>query len=490
MTPTAPPDSVADALDFGAAAEIIARLPLHQPVEAEIRLGNLLGRVLAQPPSASELFSLLEYARPSLHFVRATAVRHYHDLAPHLEAQAEAHFQRGLELWQRVVAAYQRCAELERPADPQAAAALLHRCLMYSGMQIIEHYRAKREVPADLWRQLHGYYHIAEQEDLSRIALVHDLPDEPHTPNIQAQYVAHLLLEIAQPYSRNATDFNLIWQWAERWAHLVRVGKPRIAAGMIAFVVDLAGDRPLHPRAGGTLPESIRALGTKALIEALHAQLADLDHPDAGERLHLSSEGVLRHRHLLDQLVSSWSMAMLPRRFKRTPSAETVTLTASFHGIHEALSQPAARAASTETWRVIDHTPNGFRLARESDGLPIENGQLVALCPHDGGDYLLAQVQWLMRDQSGFLLAGFSILPGIPRSIGMAAEERFKGQNVRLVRAFLLPAVAAMQSEASLVIPSGFYQAGRIVDVDDGKWQLGELIQRGNDFDRASYRQI
>lgn len=477
-------------MDFGAAAEVIARLPLHQPAEAEARLGELLADTLANPPVADQLLSLLEYARPSLHFVRASAIRHYHEHAPHLETNAEAHFQRGLLLWQRVVEAYERCADQATTNDAHAAT-LLHRCTMYIGMQILEHYRAKRQVPTRLWQQLHRSYAYAEARGLARQLITDEGQEESHTPHIQALYIAHLLTEVAQPYGRSPSDLNLIWQWADRWGHLVKLGRPRIAANKIAFVVDLASDRPLHPQAGGELADSIRGLNTSELIKTVQEHLADLAGPDAADRLHLSPDGLIRQQHLLQQLLSTWALAALPRRFKRTQADEGIALTASFHGIYDVLADMPGdtrlRDAATEAWRVIDHTPSGFRLTREAEGLKIENGQLVALRPHDGGDYLLAQVQWLMREQSGRLLAGFAVLPGIPKATAILADEQLKGQITRTVRAFLLPAVPAMQCEASIVLPLGFHQRGKLVEAGEHKLSLGELLQRGTDFERVSY---
>lgn len=486
--------TAADAVDFGEAAQVIAHLPLHQPVEAETRLAHLLNDILARPPAADELFSLLEYARTSLHFVRATAVRHYHEQAPHLEENAEIHFQRGLQLWQRVVEAYTRC--LKQTSDDDARLAiLLHRCMMYSGMQILEHYRAKRQVPPGLWRQLHQTYVAAEKRGVARTTLEDELPDETQTPHCQALYIAHLLTEVAQPYSRSPADLNLIWQWADRYAHLARLVRPRISAEKVAFVATLDGDHPLQPRPGGGDTENVRGLHTKALVQQLRDLLSELDQPASEDRQHLSAETLTRHRRLLNQLIGTWALNSLPRRYKRTRASDSVTLATTFHGIHAVLDrapegeqQPKAQA--TEQWQVIDHNPGGFRLARETNGMRIDNTQLVALYPHDGGEYFLGQVQWLMREQSGQLLAGIAAIPGLPRSVAIAAEERFKGQVTRVIRAFLLPATPYMQSEASIVLPPGFYQAGRVIEVEGNKLRLEELIQRGTDFERATYQRV
>lgn len=40
---------------------------------------------------------------------------------------------------------------------------ILHRCLYYTGMLILEHFRARDAVPAGIWHELHGFYETAEQ---------------------------------------------------------------------------------------------------------------------------------------------------------------------------------------------------------------------------------------------------------------------------------------------------------------------------------------
>jgi hypothetical protein len=40
---------------------------------------------------------------------------------------------------------------------------ILHRCIYYTGMAITEHHRARQELPAGVWLNLHGYYASAEE---------------------------------------------------------------------------------------------------------------------------------------------------------------------------------------------------------------------------------------------------------------------------------------------------------------------------------------
>jgi hypothetical protein len=57
-------------------------------------------------------------------------------------------------------------------------------------------------------------------------------------------------------------------------------------------------------------------------------------------------------------------------------------------------------------------------------------------------------------------------------------------------RAFLLPAIPAAGAEQSLVIPQGWYHAGRIIDLyTDNAWRvkLLSLLDDGPDFERVSF---
>ncbi|WP_265945268.1 hypothetical protein [Dechloromonas sp. A34] len=122
------------------------------------------------------------------------------------------------------------------------------------------------------------------------------------------------------------------------------------------------------------------------------------------------------------------------------------------------------------------------------------HGQLIALCPHDGEHFLLAQAGWLMQEESGGLIVGVATLPGMPTGIGVRLAAHNAGVSDRYARAFLLPPVPAIKEEGSLVLPSGLYQASRVLEVfsNDETWQLrmAHVVQRGTDFDRISYQAL
>jgi hypothetical protein len=57
----------------------------------------------------------------------------------------------------------------------------------------------------------------------------------------------------------------------------------------------------------------------------------------------------------------------------------------------------------------------------------------------------------------------------------------------------MLPALAAIGEEASIVLPSGMYQASRVLDYFveggmSGQLRMSHILQRGTDFDRISFQ--
>ena len=102
-------------------------------------------------------------------------------------------------------------------------ATILHRCIYYTGMLIIEHYRARRELPAGIWLDLHGYFASAEEWGIAYTPVVDGLESNFQSTHRAAAYTSFLLIDIASPYSNTVRDLNSIRRWAGMWAPLVSI---------------------------------------------------------------------------------------------------------------------------------------------------------------------------------------------------------------------------------------------------------------------------
>jgi hypothetical protein len=143
-----------------------------------------------------------------------------------------------------------------------------------------------------------------------------------------------------------------------------------------------------------------------------------------------------------------------------------------------------------DTWEVVNQSANGFRLVRSVSGRKMVHGQLLALCPHDGERFMLAQATWLMQESKGGLIAGVRALPGLPTAI-CARQVDLAGESSEIYqRAFILPALQSVGAEQSLVVPPGWFKPGRTVEIfTDGAWRvrMKHILDVGPDFERVSF---
>jgi hypothetical protein len=511
--------------------DYLSRLVLANPPVAEQQLIRFLDALLADPPAAPVFLGLLEQARAPLCFVEEEMARRYHSKAVPLAAEEEANFQQVIAAWSKAAKAYALCARLEEPdtANPDyrsLMATILHRCLYYTGMIVLEHFRARRELPAGIWLELHGYYESAEEWGIAYLPIQDTLENSLQASHCAAAYTTLMLIDIASPYSNSVRNLNLIRRWAASWAPLISIHRLDDELEVPPYVVELMKDAPLHPSAASDqLSSDARRFDTSRLGLQINHLLAQLRQRITPSQLGLGEETTSHVLQLLEHLQRPWTQQASPRRFRRFASEGTARVACGFDAMHFAVSgqefvQPGMASTYSrgefdqlftfreqvlpglklnirptiefpvDEWAVINHSANGFRLARTAAGEKITHGQLLAVCPHDGEHFLITQVTWLMQEHGGGLIAGLATLPGMPLAVGVR-HLSVNGVHERYVRAFMLPAVPAIGEDASLVLPAGMYQASRTLEIICGEecWQarMMHVLQRGTDFERVSY---
>ena len=514
--------------DFVAGQRFLAALPLTSPQLAEPQLAAFLDSLQKFPLPVEDLFSLLEQARPAVHFVEGEMSRRLQGKYLPLPRVEEAVFQQMILIWQQLEKAYALCARLTPPKhdDPAYArliATLLHRCLYCKGMVILEHYRIRREMPAGIWLDLHGYYATAEEWGVATTPVLDELELSLQASHCTAAYVTLLLMDIASPYSLPVRHINLMRRWAAQWAHLVTLHALDDDEVLPPYLVELMQDGPLHLASQSREPgPDARCLETARLGLQMQHMLAQLHQRMTPSQLGLGEENGQVAIQLLSRLSKPWTQASSPRKFRRFPAQGSAQVVTGFEAMYFQVAQkPFEQPESadtysrddfdrlftfrdqaepgqdlsirphvdfpSETWAVINHSANGLRLTRSMAGMPLGHGQLMAVKPHDGDHFLLCRSSWLMQAEDASLVAGLSILPGMPQAIGVhhaASSERY-------VPAFILSAVPGILEEASLILPPGMYLARGVLEIirQGEKLQLRMLhqIERGIDYERISY---
>ena len=505
--------------DLETGFEIIAHWPLANPPQAQADIGRFLDSLRTAPPDAGTYFRLLEHARLPISFVAEELARRYLNKPLPLAEAEEAFFQQVVGLSLKTARAYAHCAEHGSPEDEAErslhVATILHRCLHYTGRSIIEHQRTRRELPRGVWLDLHGYYSSAEEWGLATLPVPDALDSLGRAMHCAAAYVAVLLCEMAGSFSLAVRDQALIQSWASQWSPLVSLHTAEPGHTLPQFVVDLMQDVALRPTVECLQTDHLRCLDTSRLALQIRQIRHQLRQKIPPAQLALGESCTAGQcSRLLERLARNWSQARAPRKFRRHATTGAARVCTGFDEMHFYVSgrefkQPenvrfySRREFDTlfafrqqddpsqtlhlrqeqlnfriDSWEVVNQSANGFRLVRSISGKKMVHGQLLALCPHDGERYLLAQTTWLMQERAGGLIAGVRALPGIPQAIAVRPLEHVSGKRAQYHRAFLLAATPPITSEPSLVLPVGWFKPGRQLELHTDRRLAGRAKPR------------
>lgn len=429
----------------------LAHVPMDNPVEAEQQLLQLLEALIASPVELSVFVPILEMVRAPLGQVEEEISRRYQNKPVPLADEEEGWFRKVLSAWERMAEAYGLCVKLiagykDNPEHRPLAAMLLQRQLYYIGKIIFEHYRVRRDLPEGLWGKCHASYEMAERWGLANTPVEDSLENSLQSTHCTAAYVSMLLIEMASPYSNKVRDLNLTRRLAIMWGNLVSVLPLDNDLEVPPYIVEFGRDMALHSPGQNDGPANdARYLDTTRIGPQIHHMISQLRQRIAPAELGLGQEISAHCIHLLDRLTRPWQQMASPRRFRRFNSHGKARIAQGFPAMHHYISggaffQPDAEETYSrgdfdrlftfservdrgsgsgmaiephpdfpiDDWEVINHSANGFRLSRSCAGQRLTHASLLAICPHDGENFLLAQVTWLMQEQDGGLVLGLS----------------------------------------------------------------------------------
>ncbi|MCX7893091.1 MAG: hypothetical protein N2544_12080 [Burkholderiales bacterium] len=507
--------------DAKAAEAWLANAALVDPRQACHELTGLLERLEDAPPAERAYLDVLEKLREPIQVAQAEHAKKFTGRPLPLRDVESAAFDQVFDLWSAFGRAYRRllgAAVDGRDAEllPQAAL-LAQRTIEARAAVINAHYRCRREVDGDLWRELHDAYQIAESYGLARTSV--PTKRKPATSASPAQvYVRTLLLDIANPYAISARDFQWLRRWAGLWAHKVELGLALDAAQ--GYAVDLAGAAPPAWTRLESATPTTRFLDTSQLKRSIKGRLRKLEQGAEPEALGLGKDAVQPDAgRLLAQAARAWLEAPAARQFTRRLAPGRTELVSGFDSLHVALTGRVFKSAArhwdysrrdaeslaiygavagagadgprlaTEAWETLDESANGFRLRRKGAGERLSHHQLVGLKPQGARTFILSEVRWLTVGVDGALVIGAQALPGLAQGVAVRPAWGGTGTPEPYVQAFVLPAMPG--SSPSLVLPTGWYQQGRDLEVKTDEdlmaVRLGALLQHGFDFDRVAF---
>ncbi len=501
--------------DFQSGMDLLASLPLANPVVALRDLENFFDSMAQTPPGQEGYLELLEQSRIPLCFITEDLARNYIGKALPLSDEDERFFSRVTGLLYKLVFAYSRCVRPETARksemDHARLALVLHRSLYYAKVLVVEYHRVYRELRPGLWKAIHTYYDCAEKHGVATHPVRDELAGHEEAIHCSSAFFSLLLTELASPYSLSTSYQSLIRSWSDRWAHLVDVHTISAEANMPNFVIDLRQDVALSEgKSDVQHREHLRKLNNKRLAKHLKQVSQQLQQKIAPAEIGLGEACTPEQcRHLLSRIVNPWLQIRAPRKHRRRSTDGIATVCVGFEAIHfliasgistfqpvpgkdESLPFGKEHAGFTlDPWQITNQSASGFRLVRQRMGKSVRHGQLMAIRPHEGEPFLLGCINWLMQESSGSLVVGVEVFAGLPQAVAVRPPASAAGEPFR--QAFLLPAIPALGSKESLLLQQGSYRSRRLLEIRSPDKhslktvELGRILNSGYDFERARF---
>jgi hypothetical protein len=493
---------------------------------------ELLNRAAIAP---LERLKISELLREPVAFVQQEMVKKYLGKPVPLDDVQHNVWKNVVSLWAAIGSAYRLSlqAGLEGDRDVAAHIALVtHRCLRSTGQQMMEHYRVYREISKELWSQAHELYALAEERGYAMRAVKDSLNKETDATTCTAAYAQILLTDLADPYRLTARQLALLERWLDKWAVRVTVMTAPPEDDSLSLVgVDLAGAvSPVSVRDGQALANP-RYLDMDRIATTFRKRIKLLRKGESPAALGLGEDCTQPDcEALLTALYRHWCEATPKRRnFARRQGADKAEVAIGVASIHFFLSgekifkQPDEKKKlskreiedlqffgrisekteklhlsqlgfALETWQIQDESALGFRLARpDTVGMRTSQKQLIAIRPTDSSTYALGVIKWQILPPNDGLRIGVRVLPGAPLAIAARQASMTADTTGKYAQAFLLPDLPVLRETASLVLPTGWFSPGRLVEIHSGEAQtvrLTSLIERGSDYERVGFVRV
>lgn len=504
----------------------VEQLPLTNSAQVQQALTSELKRFLEFRTGPLERLKTLEKLRETVELVQTECAKKYAGKPLPLAASEMTLWKQVVELWQLLQAVYQRCLQdaVEGGEEGKKNAALMcQRCIRYTTSYILEHYLTNHEVAPDLWRHLHALYALADKHGFADSALQDSLNRERSATSCATDYAHTLLLGLGNPYSLTPKQLELAGRWLEKWGDKISI-RTTPPEGAFVLAVDLEGNQGVKLGLPESPPASARYLVVDDLAKNLLKRIVLLEQGQPPSELGLGTDCVQPGcETLLKLLYQQWckpgSGAVNPRR----PAEHILQVCFGIPAIHYFISgkpfkQPGAPQLSREeeeelatfghvskqreemrasqmgyaleSWKTLNIGPEGFGLVRMPDGggSRLHLHQLIGTCASGEKTFFLCIVQWLTLKQNGDLHLGVRALPGIAEPV--AVRPIGGGIPPPYVQAFLLPDVADRKIEPSLILPTGWFHAGRVIEVftsEPQRVKLTRLMEKGSDYEQVDF---
>lgn len=485
-------------------------------------------RRAAQQISANDLaplerFTLLEQLHAQALQLIAQQPANYVGQPLPLDDSERLAWEEQVALWHAFYFGFALCADI---TEPTHAARVWMRALDSLGRAVREHGRAHRDVPPLLWKELNSCYRTAETCGLHAVPM----PDGDSAGAMRTCkqiLLTTLLHDAANLSALPGTQLRVVERWLTRWSdHADLLADAPAEAARSPLAIRLDGDTGARLAREMIRDEQLRYIDTSALGAHLRGLASALreQRTDADLLLALSELSRLDVERLLTHLYIQWCSAGTGRNEERDESVTRAQVATTMYAIHfqisgRAFRQPGmrytreeehdlatfghiterteqrlltGRSAALEPWDIVNRGSGGSLGLRRKPEFQtrIGHGQLIAVRTSSTMQPMLGVIQRLRVEADGALSAGMRLIPGEVRGVAVRVPT---SPTPVFERALLLAADATRKVPESIIVPLGSHVPGTILELHDKrteKVQLGEVLERGFDFERLGCERL
>ena len=475
------------------------------------------------------MLGVLEALREPVQYVQGEFARKYTARPLPLDSSESTLWRRTLGLWQELIDGYAACRVAREQGDTalrDQGALIAQRSLRCTAYMMFEHYRIYRQVPAGMWKSLHRLYAVAEKGGYARAPVGDTVDGRDADSSCCSAYCHALLAHLANPFALSGRQMEFLARWIEKWSASVSLAsQPLPPSAIPAISVDLAGNAGPTFADSGAGVETLRHLDLEPISRTLRQTIASLKQGQTPAGLGLGEDaGQPGCENLLMLLYIQWCRAGTGRGEQRTAVEVKTQVCLGAHAAHYFISGRAFRppgaprsrreeddmhlfghiserteqalasgqSSAVESWEIVNQSNSGFlcMLREPAAQIRISHNQLVAVRRSTSKVFYLGVVQWLRVEETSELLIGVRLFPAIARAVAAKASNFNAPSGVHgYERALLLPEMAVPATPATLILPLGWYQPGRVVELAGEQNQVVKLvsvIEKGSDFDRCT----
>ncbi|MDX2218954.1 MAG: hypothetical protein SF172_08035 [Burkholderiales bacterium] len=482
---------------------------------------------------ALERLTCLELMRDKVSFVQAEQRSRYAGKTVPLASADMAIWETSRQLVEEMEAGYRKCFELATRGDTSVEphlALIIQRVMRYIGLQMLFAGMIYRRFDPGLWMRLHLQWIEAESRGLILSKVKDSVGSIDGVSSVAAAYVAILLAQLARTHEMGPRQMDFLDAILKRFAAKVIVGLNPVAARPGHLLsVDLFTNAGVSTDPSAREGDHIRFLDVTALSKSLRARVVKLQEGESPATLNLPTDWpVSEMLVLLRRLHKLWCEPVPLQPPGVVPSQTHATVCFGLEQFHYFLTgtpfeQPGRKRElsrqelndiamfgkvseqtmkslyvevkfSTESWGIIEETRGALKLMRpagSAQGLAI--GRLMGVRLSLQSPWMVATVSAILEESDGSYHATLSLSPGAPAAVAVRPADMRNRTGSQYVPALMLPAIAALNVEETVLIPPNLAPPGRGIDIAlPGQAQgreitVHEVMDRGLDFERVTF---